>query len=170
MDNYVLDYVGSIPNLSVDYSHLHDIHIGSGAHPSIDPEGTGSSFSYLKRPEREANHSPERSSGVKDAWRSVYTAYTLSCCSTNCYLIVFNSLCVRPNFGSHTREVILGKLSPFCYILRVGDLIWVSTVRSRYHVRYITAIILQLKNEQSRKTGNSIAVLNNKFLHDLKIF
>jgi hypothetical protein len=43
----------------------------SGAHPASYPMGTGRCYLRLKRPGREADHSPPSSAEVKNAWYSV---------------------------------------------------------------------------------------------------
>jgi hypothetical protein len=48
-----------------DSSLLHSIQTGSGAFPSSYPTGTGSCLPRVKRPSREADHSPPSNSEVK---------------------------------------------------------------------------------------------------------
>jgi hypothetical protein len=50
---------------------LHRVQNGSGAHPASYPMGTGSSFPGVKRPGREADHSPSSSTEVKE-WVELY--------------------------------------------------------------------------------------------------
>jgi hypothetical protein len=45
---------------------------GSGVHPTSYPMGTGGSSSRIKRPGREADHSPPTSAEVKKTW--IYTS------------------------------------------------------------------------------------------------
>jgi hypothetical protein len=45
---------------------------GSGAHPTSYPMGTGGSSPGVKRPVREADHSPPTSAEVKKMW--IYTS------------------------------------------------------------------------------------------------
>jgi hypothetical protein len=45
---------------------------GSGVHPTSYTMGTGSSFPGVKRPWREADHSPPTSAKVKKMW--IYTS------------------------------------------------------------------------------------------------
>jgi hypothetical protein len=47
------------------FSLRHHVQTGSGAHPAPYP-GTGGSFTGVKRPEREADHSPTFSAKVKE--------------------------------------------------------------------------------------------------------
>jgi hypothetical protein len=54
-----------------DFSLHHRVQNGSGAHPASYPMGTRGSFPGVKRPGREADHSPP-SAEVKNAWS--YTA------------------------------------------------------------------------------------------------
>jgi hypothetical protein len=58
---YVLDGHGSIPGTARNFSLLHSIQIGSGAHRATYPMGTG-----VTRLWREADHSPPSSAEVKN--------------------------------------------------------------------------------------------------------
>jgi hypothetical protein len=49
-----------------NFSLHHRVQNGSGAHPSSYPMGTGGSFPGVKRPGREADHSPPSSAEVKE--------------------------------------------------------------------------------------------------------
>jgi hypothetical protein len=49
---------------------LQVVQIGSGVHRTSYPMGTGGSFSGLKRPGREADHSPPANAEVKKMWIS----------------------------------------------------------------------------------------------------
>jgi hypothetical protein len=51
---------------------LHVVQIGSGVHPTSYTMGTGSSFPGVKRPGREADHSPPTSAEVNKMW--IYTS------------------------------------------------------------------------------------------------
>jgi hypothetical protein len=55
-----------------EFSLLPVVQTGSEAHPASYPMGSGGSFSGVKRPGREAEHSPSTSAVVKKAW--VYTS------------------------------------------------------------------------------------------------
>jgi hypothetical protein len=46
----------------------HRVQNGTGAHPASYPLGTTGSFPGVKRPGREADHSPPSSAEVKNAW------------------------------------------------------------------------------------------------------
>jgi hypothetical protein len=46
----------------------------SGVHPTSYTMGTGGSFPGVKRPGREADHSPPTSAAVKEMW--IYTSTT----------------------------------------------------------------------------------------------
>jgi hypothetical protein len=73
---YGLDDRGSevrFPAGAGNFSVLHHVQTGSGAHPASFPMGTGVSFLGLKRPEREADRSPPSSADVKNAWRYTST-------------------------------------------------------------------------------------------------
>jgi hypothetical protein len=48
-----------------NFSLHHRVQNGSGAHPASYPMGTRGSFLGLKRPRREADHSPPSSAEVK---------------------------------------------------------------------------------------------------------
>jgi hypothetical protein len=52
----------------------------SGAHPASYPMGTRGSFPGVKRPGREADHSPPYSAEVKNVWSYTSTPTTPSCC------------------------------------------------------------------------------------------
>jgi hypothetical protein len=57
------------PAGSGNFSLHHRVQTGSGAHPASYPMGTRSSFTGgIKRPGREAEHSPPPSAEVKNAW------------------------------------------------------------------------------------------------------
>jgi hypothetical protein len=49
------------PARARDISLLHSVHTSSEAHPASYPVGTGGSFTGVKRPGREADHSPQSS-------------------------------------------------------------------------------------------------------------
>jgi hypothetical protein len=52
----------------------HRVHSASGAHPVFCAVGTGGSFPGVKRPGREADHSPPSIAEVKNAWSYTYTS------------------------------------------------------------------------------------------------
>jgi hypothetical protein len=58
--------VGSIPGRARDFSLLHNIQTGSGAHPASYTIGTGGSFPGGMRPGRETDHSPSSSAEVRN--------------------------------------------------------------------------------------------------------
>jgi hypothetical protein len=49
-----------------NFSLRHRVQTGSGAHPVSYPMGTGGSFSGVKRPRRESDHSPPSSAYIKE--------------------------------------------------------------------------------------------------------
>jgi hypothetical protein len=51
-----------------NFSLHHHVQNDSGAHPASYPMGTRDSFLRVKRPGREADHSPPFSTEVKNAW------------------------------------------------------------------------------------------------------
>jgi hypothetical protein len=55
-----------------EFSLLQVVQTGSGVHPTSYPMGTGGSFPGVKRPGREADHSPPSSAEVKKMW--IYTS------------------------------------------------------------------------------------------------
>jgi hypothetical protein len=55
-----------------ELSFLYVVQTGSGAHPAFYPMGTGGTFPGVKRPGREADHSPQTSGDVKKTL--IYTA------------------------------------------------------------------------------------------------
>jgi hypothetical protein len=57
--------VGVRVPVGLEFSLLHVAQTGSGAHPASYPMGTGGSFPSVKRPGREADHSPPASAEVK---------------------------------------------------------------------------------------------------------
>jgi hypothetical protein len=66
---YRLDYqIGvRLPEGYGNFSLHHRVQIGSGAHPASYPIGTGGALSLgVKRPGREADHSPQSSAEVKE--------------------------------------------------------------------------------------------------------
>jgi hypothetical protein len=65
------------PAGAVNFSLLHRVQTGSGAYPSSYPMGTRVSFSGVKRPEREIDHSPPSSAEVKNAWSYTSTPICL---------------------------------------------------------------------------------------------
>jgi hypothetical protein len=54
-----------------EFSLLHVVQTGSAVHSASYPMGTGGSFPWVKRPEREGDHSLSTSAEVKKTW--VYT-------------------------------------------------------------------------------------------------
>jgi hypothetical protein len=52
--------------LRARFIFLHVVQTGSGAHPAPYPMGIGGSFPEVKRPGREADHSPSTSAEVKN--------------------------------------------------------------------------------------------------------
>jgi hypothetical protein len=56
LENWVL-----FPAGTRDFSELHSIQTGTGAHPASYPIGTGGSFPGIERSGHEANHSPPSS-------------------------------------------------------------------------------------------------------------
>jgi hypothetical protein len=59
-------------------TRLHVVQVGPGAHPTSYTMGTGASSLGVKRPGREADHSPPTGAEAKKTW--VYTStppYTL---------------------------------------------------------------------------------------------
>jgi hypothetical protein len=56
----------STPGRAKDFSLLHSVQTGSGAHPIFHPMGTGGSFSGVKWKGREDHHSPQQSAEFKN--------------------------------------------------------------------------------------------------------
>jgi hypothetical protein len=54
------------------YIYIYIVQTGSGVHPTSYTAGTGGSFPGVKRPGREADHSPPTSAEVKKIW--IYTS------------------------------------------------------------------------------------------------
>jgi hypothetical protein len=52
-----------------NFSLLHHIQTGSGAHPASYPMVTGGFLPLVERPVREADHLPPSSAKVQDVWR-----------------------------------------------------------------------------------------------------
>jgi hypothetical protein len=68
---YGLDDRGSrvrFPAVVGNFSLHHRVQSGSGAHSAFYPMGTRGSFPGVKRPGREADHSPPARAAVKNAW------------------------------------------------------------------------------------------------------
>jgi len=55
------------------FSLCHQVQTSSGAHPASCPMCKGASSSEVKRPEREANHSPPFSVKIKYGWNYTST-------------------------------------------------------------------------------------------------
>jgi hypothetical protein len=55
-----------------EFSLLHSVQTYTGAHPASYLMGTGVLSQGIKRPGREADHSPQASAEVKNAW--IYTS------------------------------------------------------------------------------------------------
>jgi hypothetical protein len=73
---YGLDDQGSrvrYPAGAGNFSLHHRVQNGSGAHPASYTMGTRDSFPGVKRPGREADHSPPSSAEVKNAWSYIST-------------------------------------------------------------------------------------------------
>jgi hypothetical protein len=71
---YSLDDRGSrvrFPAGAGNFSLHHRVQNGSGAHPASYPMGTGGFSLEVKRPRREADHSPPSSTEVKE-WVDLY--------------------------------------------------------------------------------------------------
>jgi hypothetical protein len=66
--DYGLDDRGSIPCGDCDSSLYHRVQTCFGAHQASYPMGTGCSSLEVKRPAREADHSPQSSAESKNAW------------------------------------------------------------------------------------------------------
>jgi hypothetical protein len=64
-----------VPIGAENFSPNHRVQNGSGAHPASYPTGTRGSFPWLKRPGREADHSPPSSAEVKNAWSYTSTPH-----------------------------------------------------------------------------------------------
>jgi hypothetical protein len=64
-----------VPTGAGDFSLLHRVQTGSGAHPASYPTGTEGSFRGVRRTGREADQSPPSSAEVKNAWRYTFTPY-----------------------------------------------------------------------------------------------
>jgi len=63
-----LDDRDSIPGRGRDSSLRHLVQTGFGTHSSSYTMGGGDTFSRVNRPDREADHSPLSSAGIKNAW------------------------------------------------------------------------------------------------------
>jgi hypothetical protein len=61
-----------VPVGSKIFSLLHLVQTGFEVHPASYPMGTGGTFPGIKRPGREADHSPPASAEVKKMW--IYTS------------------------------------------------------------------------------------------------
>jgi hypothetical protein len=68
----LLDFCEKESQQGQEYFLLHVVQTGSGVHPTSSPMGTGGSFPGVKRPAREADHSPPASIEVKKMW--IYTS------------------------------------------------------------------------------------------------
>jgi hypothetical protein len=64
---------GSISESGRDFSLRYCIQTGSGPHPASYRMGAGGSFPGVRRPGREADHSPPCSAEVKNAWSYTFT-------------------------------------------------------------------------------------------------
>jgi hypothetical protein len=67
-DNFTFTFICAVKylNLSRNFPLHHRVQNGSGAHPASYPIGTRGSFLGVKRPGREADHSPPSSAEVKE--------------------------------------------------------------------------------------------------------
>jgi hypothetical protein len=72
------------------------IHYGKGVHPTTYPMGTGGSFPGVKRPGREADHSPPASAEVKKMW--IYTPTPPHAFMAWCLIIVKHRRQLLPMF------------------------------------------------------------------------
>jgi hypothetical protein len=59
--------------LGKDFSSLHVVQTNYGVHPASYPMGNGGSFPGIKRPGREADHSPTTSTEVKNTLIYTFT-------------------------------------------------------------------------------------------------
>jgi hypothetical protein len=71
-------FSSSILGAGQEFSLHHRIQTGSEANPASYPVGTGVLSPEVKRPWREADHSPPSSAKVKNAWRYTSTPNTFS--------------------------------------------------------------------------------------------
>jgi hypothetical protein len=62
----MLDDQGSISGRATKSSLLHRVQIASGVHTASYPMGTGDSFPGVKRPGKQADHSPAFSAEIKN--------------------------------------------------------------------------------------------------------
>jgi hypothetical protein len=67
-----------------NFSFHHRVQTGSGTHPVSYPKGNRGYFPEVKRPEREADRSPQSSAAVKNVWS--YTSSSL----TRLHFVVLN--------------------------------------------------------------------------------
>jgi hypothetical protein len=63
-----------VPAGAGNFSPYHRVQTGSGPHPASYPMGTRGSFPGVKRPGREADHSPPSSAEVKNVWSYISTS------------------------------------------------------------------------------------------------
>jgi hypothetical protein len=61
-----------------EFSFVHVVQTGSGVQPASYLMSTGESFPGVKRPEREADHSPPTSAEVKKTWIHTFSHHTFS--------------------------------------------------------------------------------------------
>jgi hypothetical protein len=95
-----------------NFSLHHRVQNGSGAHPASYPMGTGGGALSLgvKRPGREADHSPPSSSDVKNAWS--YTSTPQYCFMAWCLVKHRDNFTFTFNFISY----LLSLLSPCTHL------------------------------------------------------
>jgi hypothetical protein len=67
---------GSIPSRDKRQFLVHRVQTDSWAHPASYPKGTGAHFLRIKRPAREADHSPPSRAEVKKVWSHTSTPPT----------------------------------------------------------------------------------------------
>jgi hypothetical protein len=72
---YELEDRGSIRGRGRFFCFRHRVQTGSGPHPASYPTSTGDYFPGVKRPGREAEHSPPSSAEVKNEWSCTSTPY-----------------------------------------------------------------------------------------------
>jgi hypothetical protein len=68
ISSLLVQIFSSAQNLTTVQNRWYTFQNGSGAHPASYPIGIRGSFPGLKRPGREADHSPPSSAKVKNAW------------------------------------------------------------------------------------------------------
>jgi hypothetical protein len=98
----------------------HRVQTGSMAHPASYPVGIRGSFSGVKRPRREADHSPPSGTEVKNAWGYIFTP------PIRLHGVVLNEKAAQGQLYLYSCRYLISLLASFVSFLLVDSLNTIS--------------------------------------------